>query len=162
MPGVYLGLGSNIDPENNLRLGVRELSQRFGDLVISRTYQSSAVGFEGPDFLNLAVGLETSATPRDIHDQIDAIHKLAGRQVGAARLLSRPLDIDLLLYGDLIVEAPPVHLPRADILEYSFVLRPLVEIAPDLIHPEVGRSLQDLWEEFDATAQPLTPVDIGL
>jgi len=162
VPGVYLGLGSNIDPENNLRLGVRELSQRFGDLVISRTYQSSAVGFEGPDFLNLAVGLETSATPRDIHDQIDAIHKLAGRQVGAARLLSRPLDIDLLLYGDLIVEAPPVHLPRADILEYSFVLRPLAEIAPDLIHPEVGRSLQDLWEEFDATAHPLTPVDIGL
>ena len=162
MPGVYLGLGSNIDPENNLRLGVRELSQRFGDLAISRTYQSSAVGFEGPDFLNLAVGLETSATPRDIHDQIDAIHKLAGRQVGAARLLSRPLDIDLLLYGDLIVDAPPVHLPRADILEYSFVLRPLAEIAPDLIHPEVGRSLQDLWEEFDATAHPLMPVDIGL
>jgi len=156
---VYLGIGSNIDPENNLRLGVGELRSLFGELTISSTYKSRAVGFDGPDFLNLVVGLETDETPADIHEQIEAIHKLAGRQTDAARYSSRPLDIDLLLYDDLVMDEPPVKLPRADVLKYSFVLRPLAEIAPDVIHPESGRTLQDHWQEFDESAHPLTLVD---
>jgi len=162
MATVYLGIGSNIDPENNLRLGVSELHRRFGELTLSSTYQSSAVGFDGPDFLNLVVGLESSETPGRIHEHIDAIHKLAGRQTGAARYSSRPLDIDLLLYDDLVMDAPPVKLPRADVLKYSFVLRPLAEIAPELIHPESGRPLRNHWQEFDDTAHPLVRVDISL
>ena len=162
MATIYLGIGSNIDPEKNLRLGVSELRRRFGELTLSSTYQSSAVGFDGPDFLNLVVGLDSSETPGRIHDHIDAIHRLAGRETGAARYSSRPLDIDLLLYDDLVMDAPPVKLPRADVLKYSFVLRPLAEIAPDLTHPVTGRSLLDHWQEFDDTAHPLAPVDISL
>ncbi len=162
MARVYLGIGSNIDAEKNLRLGVCELRSLFGDLAISQTYKSAAVGFDGPDFLNLVVGLDTSETPKAIHEHIEAIHRLAGRQTGAARYSSRSLDIDLLLYDDLIMEARPIKLPRADVLKYSFVLRPLAEIAPDLIHPNTGRPLQDHWQEFDDTAHPLTPVDISL
>jgi 2-amino-4-hydroxy-6-hydroxymethyldihydropteridine diphosphokinase len=160
MANVYLGIGSNIDPENNLRLGVRELRRRFGELAISTTYKSRAVGFDGPDFLNLVVGLETGETPSGIHEHIDAIHKLAGRQTDAARFSSRPLDIDLLLYDDLIMDAPPIKLPRADVLKYSFVLRPLAEIAPDLAHPESGRSLRDHWQEFDADSHPLVATSL--
>jgi len=158
---VYLGIGSNIDPENNLRLAVSELRRRFGELTISPTYRSVAAGFDGPDFLNLVVGLESSETPGSIHEHIDEIHKLAGRQKGAARYSSRPLDIDLLLYDDLILDAPPVKLPRADVLKYSFVLRPLAEIAPDLRHPQTGRSLLHHWQDFDADSHPLVPTNLS-
>jgi 2-amino-4-hydroxy-6-hydroxymethyldihydropteridine diphosphokinase len=161
MASVYLGIGSNIDPQNNLQLGVRELRSLFGELMISRTYKSAAVGFDGPDFLNLVVGLETDKSPGEIHDHIEQIHDLAGRDAAAARYSSRPLDIDLLLYDDLVTDGPPVNLPRADVLKYSFVLQPLAEIAPDLVHPVSGRFLQEHWRDFDETVHPLTAVDIS-
>jgi len=158
MASVYLGLGSNIDPEENLRLGVRELRRRFGELDISRTFRSAAFGFEGADFLNLAVGLESNQTPADIHDQIEAIHEMAGRQRGESRYSSRRLDIDLLLYDELVIDEPPLRLPRSDVLKFSFVLKPLSELAPNLIHPESGKSLATHWREFDAASHPITPV----
>ncbi len=156
MARVYLGLGSNIDPENNLRRGIRELGERFGDLELSAVYRSAAVGFEGDDFLNLVVGLDTDASPAFINEEIEVIHKLAGRRRGEEKFASRPLDIDLLLYDDLVVDDPP--LPRADILEYSFVLRPLAELAPGLRHPCTGLTLAEHWRDFDKASQPLTPV----
>ena len=152
---VYLGLGSNINPEENLGIGVRELRRRYGETVLSNTYQSAAVGFDGADFLNLVIRLESSDTAASVHEQIEAIHKMVGRQPGKEKFSSRPLDIDLLLYDDLIVDEPPLRLPRPDILEYSFVLKPLSEIAPDLIHPETGRTLGEHWQEFDTASHPL-------
>jgi len=162
MPAVYLGLGSNVDPEENLRLGVNELRRRYGDLVISSTYQNAAVGFEGDDFWNLVVGFESDDGPASIHDEIEVIHRLAGRQRGTDRYSSRPLDIDLLLYGDLVIDEPPLLLPRSDVLAYSFVLRPLSEIAPGFVHPATGRKLQDHWQECDAAGHLLTLVDVIL
>jgi 2-amino-4-hydroxy-6-hydroxymethyldihydropteridine diphosphokinase len=159
---VYLGLGSNIDAEKNLRLGLRELQRRFGDLRISKTYRNAAVGFEGEDFLNLAVELESDATPDDIHAQIEDIHEIVGRRRGSDRYSSRPLDIDLLLYGDMVLGGTPLRLPRPDVLEYSFVLKPLSELAPDLVHPETGKTLYEHWQEFDVASHPLTPVDVIL
>jgi 2-amino-4-hydroxy-6-hydroxymethyldihydropteridine diphosphokinase len=162
MAKVYVGLGSNIDPEDNLRLGVGELRQRFGELELSDTYQSAAIGFAGPDFLNVVVGLESSDTPVCIHEQFEAIHRMAGRQRGGAKLSSRPLDIDLLLYDDLVLNETGLRLPRSDILEYSFVLRPFSELAPDLIHPETGLPLAEHWRAFDAASHPLTRVQLIL
>jgi 2-amino-4-hydroxy-6-hydroxymethyldihydropteridine diphosphokinase len=162
MARVYLGIGSNIDAEKNLQLGVHELRRQFGELTISPTYKSAAAGFEGPDFLNLVVGLETDKPPGEVHEQIEQIHDLAGRDVAAPRYSSRPLDIDLLLYDDLVVDAPNLKLPRSDVLKYSFVLRPLAEIAPDLIHPVSGKALREHWQEFDDNEHPLTLVDMSL
>ena len=159
MARVYLGLGSNIDPEHNLRRGIQELGERFGQLELSAVYRSAAVGFEGDDFLNHVVGLDTDASPAVINDEIEVIHKLAGRRRGEEKFSSRPLDIDLLLYDDLVVDEPPLRLPRSDILEYSFVLRPLAELAPTLPHPCTGRSLAEHWQEFDRDSQPLTLVE---
>lgn len=162
MAKVYLGLGSNIDPEENLRRGVRELRQRFGELELSGVYRSAAVGFEGDDFLNLVVGMETTDSPLAINDQIEEIHRIVGRRRGEERYSSRSLDIDLLLYEDLVVDEPPLRLPRSDILEYSFVLRPFAELAPELVHPQTGRTLAKHWQAFDEQSHPLEPVHVIL
>lgn len=162
MAMVYLGLGSNIDPEENLRLGIGELRRRYGELTLSNTYQNAAVGFEGEDFLNLVVGFESGADPAAIHEHIEAIHKMAGRQRGEDKFSARSLDIDLLLYGDLVDPDPPLRLPRSDVLEYDFVLRPLSEIAPEFVHPVTGRTLADHWQECDTGGHPLTRVDVTL
>ena len=158
MAKVYLSLGSNIDPENHLRRGIHELGERYGELMLSDVYQSAAVGFDGDDFLNLVVALETDEPPQQINAEIEAIHELAGRRRGEEKFSSRPLDIDLLLYDDLVIDEPALRLPRSDILEYSFVLRPLAELAPYLRHPCTGRTLAEHWREFDQESQPLTPV----
>ena len=162
MARVYLGLGSNIDPEDNLRLGIQELRRCFGGLSLSSIYESKAVGFEGADFLNMVVGFRTSDTPRQLQDRIESIHDLSGRNRLSDRFSSRPLDIDLLLYDDLVLETQGLRLPRCDVLQFSFVLRPLAELDPDLVHPVTGKTMSEHWQEFDAASHPLRRVDIIL
>lgn len=162
MVQVFLGIGSNIDAEDNLRLAMRELRARFGAVRLSRVYRNAAFGFDGEDFLNLVVVIETDQAPGELLRQIEAIHSLAGRVRDTDRYTSRPLDIDLLLYGDLIDTAAPLRLPREDVLRHSFVLRPLAEIAPDFEHPVTGLTLGEHWRRFDAASHPLIPVDLAL
>jgi 2-amino-4-hydroxy-6-hydroxymethyldihydropteridine diphosphokinase len=160
MATVYVGLGSNIEPEENLKLGIAELRRRYGEVDVSAVYRSAAVGFEGEDFLNLVGRFESESEPAEICQAIAAIHKLAGRDSRDGKWESRPLDIDLLLYNDRVMENPRV--PRDDVLEYSFVLRPLAELAPDLTHPVTGRTMLEHWQEFDASRHPLEAVDVTL
>ncbi len=160
MAVVFLGIGSNESPEKNLRLAVKELRSRYGELTLSPVYQSDAVGFDGADFLNLVARLQTEDSPLAICDEIELIHNLAGRIRGSDRWESRPLDIDLLLYNDLINDQRPVHVPRDDVLQYSFVLRPLAEIAPDQVHPVTGKTYLEHWQVFDAASHPLEEMNV--
>lgn len=162
MAKVFAGLGSNIDPEDNLHLGVRELRARYGDLQLSAVYRSKSVGFDGDDFLNLVARFETEASPESICKEIEHIHELAGRDRNDGKWSARPLDIDLLLYDDLVVNDKPVRIPRNDVLEYSFVLRPLAELAPEYRHPVTGKTMREHWQEFDAASHPLEVVGVIL
>lgn len=162
MATVYVGLGSNIEPEKNLRLGLKELRERFGELRVSAVYRSKAIGFDGDDFLNLVAGFESDSSPSEICETIELIHKLAGRDRNSGKWESRPLDIDLLLYNNLVIDERPVCIPRRDLLEYSFVLRPMAELAPELVHPVTGRTMLEHWQKFDATSHPLSVADLSL
>ena len=162
MARVYLGLGSNIEPGANLRLAVRELRARYGTLDLSPVYRSAAVGFAGDDFLNLVAGMDSQASAESIHDVIEEIHTLSGRQRGSNKFGARTLDIDLLLYGDQVIDHPKFAIPRKDVLEYGFVLRPLADLAPDLLHPQTGRTMAAHWCEAEPGAEPLELVAMDL
>ena len=160
MATVYVGLGSNIEPEANLQLGIAELRRRYGHVDVSAVFRSRAVGFDGDDFLNLVACFKSESEPAEICEAIAAMHDLAGRDRHGGKWESRPLDIDLLLYNDRVMDEPQV--PREDVLEYSFVLRPLAELAPALMHPLTGRTMLEHWQEFDASRHPLEVVDVAL
>ncbi len=160
MPVAYLGVGSNLNAEDNVRLAFRELHERFSVEQVSTVYQSKALGFEGTDFLNAVVCVATELSPHDLCAQLELIHELAGRRHRPDKFVARTLDIDLLLYDRLVVDEPPVRLPRNDVLQFSFVLRPLAEVAPDYRHPVTGKSLSEHWRQFDAASHPLTAVDL--
>jgi 2-amino-4-hydroxy-6-hydroxymethyldihydropteridine diphosphokinase len=160
MASVYLGLGSNELPDINLAIAIRELEARYGELKRSAVYRSAAVGFDGADFLNLVVSLQSNQSPLDICGEIELIHNLAGRVRGGNKWESRPLDIDLLLYDDLVRDERPVRVPRDDILQYSFVLRPIAELAPDLVHPLTGNTVLEHWQDFDSKSHPLERINV--
>lgn len=162
MATIYLGLGSNISPEDNLRIGVSELRRRYGDLQTSSVYKSAAFGFDGDDFLNVVVMLRSEMSAHSICEETELIHNLAGRENNSDKWEARSLDIDLLLYNDLVVDDRPVRVPRCDILQYSFVLRPLAELAPDLVHPVTGDTMLSHWQKFDTASHPLELVSVDL
>lgn len=164
MPRVYFSLGSNVDPEKNLKLGVDELRQRYGKLHLSPVYRNKAVGFHGDDFLNLVISCNARDYIESIQAAIKDIHALAGRQRREKKFSSRSLDIDLLTYGDVVTDVPPVTLPRSDILKYAFVLKPLADIAPNDVHPETGRSYAEHWADMRTMRieKSLREVDIDL
>lgn len=159
---AYVSAGSNIDPLPNLRLAVAGLRRRFGALRLSPVYRTPAVGFAGDDFLNLVLAFETGAPAADVVAELERLHALAGRQRGPNAFASRTLDLDLLLYGDAVIPDPPIKVPREDIRKYAFVLGPLADLAPGLVHPVTGETIGSLWAAFDRQGQPLTRVDVDL
>jgi 2-amino-4-hydroxy-6-hydroxymethyldihydropteridine diphosphokinase len=162
MPRVYLSLGSNIDREKNIRAALAELEARYGDLLVSTVYESEAVGFEGDNFYNLVVGLDTDKSVGELAAELRAIEEAHGRARQAPRFSSRTLDIDILTYGNACGEIDGVRLPRGEILKNAFVLRPLADIAPNDRHPETVRPFAEHWEAYDHSRQKLWPIDFPL
>lgn len=155
---VFVGIGSNIEPRTHIPRALGLLEQRFGGLRVSRFYECPAVGFDGDPFVNLVVGFDTGEPPFDVVHGLRAIERQCGRS-RSEKMRSRTMDLDLLLYGDHILDDADLRVPRSDILCYAFVLKPLAELIPDARHPVNGVRYADLWAAFDAGEQPLTPVD---
>lgn len=162
MAKVYLGIGSNDRPKENIQLAIKELRESFGMIQISPVYQNKAVGFKGEDFLNLVVTFNTDVSIKELIKIIERIHALSGRLRDSAKFSSRTLDIDLLLYGATILNNGDIKVPREDILNYSFVLKPLFDIAPNLIHPVTKKSIKAHWELMDSCPDELLLIDIKL
>ena len=115
MPRVYISIGSNIDRENNIRGAVRMLRQRYGTLTLSRVYETPAEGFDGEAFYNLVAGLDTDEPVERVRQALANIETAHGRNRGGARFSARTLDLDLLLYDDLVRHADSVDIPRGEI-----------------------------------------------
>ncbi|MEX2525232.1 MAG: 2-amino-4-hydroxy-6-hydroxymethyldihydropteridine diphosphokinase [Gammaproteobacteria bacterium] len=160
MPRVFVGIGSNIDREASIRIGVGVLRDLFGELLVSGVYESPAYGFDGDNFYNLVVAFETDLSPEALTRELHRIEDHLGRDRKTPRFSSRILDLDLLLYGDMIRHEEGLDIPREDILKYAFVLRPLAEIAGGMKHPESGETFESLWQAFERTDQELWPVQL--
>ena len=147
MTRAYLSIGSNIEPERHVRAAVAALPARYGELILSPVYQTPAVGFDGADFYNLVIGLDTEESAEQLAAACREIETDQGRTRGAQRFSARTLDIDLLTLGSVIRDNVPI-LPRDEILKYAFALKPLVDVAPDERHPTDGRRYADIWAAF--------------
>ncbi len=160
MTAVFLGLGSNVDAERNIADGVADLRATFGPVLLSPVYRSVAVGFDGDDFLNLAARLETAMPPLDLKRWLNALELRHGRRRDVPKFSDRTLDIDILLYGDLWLHSPELELPRREIVRYAHVLQPLADIAPDTLHPQEGRTIASLWDDFQGDPSALERTDL--
>ena len=163
MARVYLSLGSNLEPRRHLRAAIDELRTRFGPIAVSPAYRNHALGFDGADFVNLAVGLDTDLTPAALNDWLHALEDRHGRRRDVPRYSNRTLDVDIVFYDDLVTAGPGhLQLPRGE-LRHAFVLKPIADIAPRFRHPQSGLSMAELWAAFPAEREPLQiepPLDL--
>ncbi len=149
---VYVGLGSNVDREKNILLALRAMRRVFGRLELSPVYESVAVGFEGDDFLNLVAGFETDSDVHDVVHELREIEDRLGRDRSLPRYSHRSIDLDILTYDALEMDEPGIQIPRHEILVNAFVLRPLQDLAPDVLHPVVKKRYRELWQAMEPEA----------
>jgi len=162
MARVYVSLGSNVDREARIRQAVDALRKAFNNIELSTVYDSAAVGFDGSNFLNLVAGFDCDLEVARVAAIFREIEDRLGRDRSLPRFSNRAIDLDILLYDDLVLNLPGIRVPRSDILVNAFVLKPLQDIAPELRHPQTGESYADLWQAMMPDAPPLQPFAMDL
>lgn len=155
MAHVYVAIGSNVDPQKNIYKAAKELARLFPGARFSSWYRNRAVGFEGDDFINGVVGFATDAALSEVIESLHAVEALCGRPRNAPRWAPRSMDLDVLLYGNAVCAEPSMTLPRPDLVKRPYMLGPLAEIAPEVVHPTAGLTIGELWQRFDRHAHPM-------
>lgn len=150
---VYLGLGTNLgDKEQNLRIAVRLIEERIGEVIsLSAFYATAPWGFASANsFLNAVVAVDTSLPPLEVLSVTQGIEREMGRTHKSVDGVysDRVIDIDLLLCDDLVLNTPLLKLPHPLMHERRFVMEPLAEIAPDVVHPVLGKTLDTLFRNL--------------
>jgi len=159
---VYVAAGSNVEPLRHLRRALDLLHAHFAPLAVSAAYANAAVGFDGDDFVNLVVGFHTAQPLQAVIERLHEAEAACGRERNAPKWAPRSMDLDILLFGDLVCDEPGLRLPRPDLLRRPYMLGPAAELAPDLRHPTDGRTLGELWRGMQREqAHALRPVDLG-
>jgi len=157
MSYLYISLGSNINREYHVKHGLIELTKVFGALTLSSLYESKAVGFKGSDFYNMVISIETTDTIENVAITLRDIEFKYGREQHAKKFSPRTLDLDILLFDQLVLTTP-VQIPRDEITKNAFVLWPLAEIATELEHPIINQTYGELWSNFDKASQTITQI----
>ncbi|MFL0801813.1 MAG: 2-amino-4-hydroxy-6-hydroxymethyldihydropteridine diphosphokinase [Agarilytica sp.] len=159
MPKILLGIGSNINREENIRSGIETLSKVVSGMCVSPVYESPAFGFSGDNFFNLVVLGETDRFLSELVGLLREIEFTHGREKDATKFSSRYLDIDVLIYGEKVGLFEGLELPRPEILTQSYVLKPIVDIAPELVHPKEGKRFDTIWANFSGDKRQLWQSD---
>lgn len=159
MTAIYLSLGSNVNRHKHIVAALDALNKLLGELTISPVYESKSVGFDGSNFFNLVVGADTDLSVADLSENLKRIEDDNGRKRNGPKFSPRTLDIDILTYGDFVGIDGGIELPRAEVTTNAFVLLPLSEIAPTVLHPQLQKSYGELWAEYDHASQKLWAID---
>ena len=147
---VYLGIGSNLgDRSANLDRAIELLSQRMKVDRVSSVYDTDPINPSQPRYLNIVCKVTTRLTPEGLLTLTKGIESMLGRTGKTGE--SRTIDIDILLYGDVAMDTPELVIPHPRMLERAFVLVPLSEIAPEVIHPLVGKTIRELKNAISET-----------
>lgn len=161
MAQIYISLGSNVKREHNVEQGLISLAKAFSlpfeQLILSSLFECEAIGFKGPAFYNMVIGITCQQSVEQVASMLREIEFLHGRDHNAKKFSPRTLDLDLLLYDDLIIDQP-AQLPRDEITKNAFVLWPLSQVAPELSHPVLKKNYQDLWLDYNKNNQQLSIV----
>jgi 2-amino-4-hydroxy-6-hydroxymethyldihydropteridine diphosphokinase len=159
MATVYLSLGSNIERYKNISAALNALAEQFGELTISPVYESVSVGFEGDNFLNLIVAIDTEMPVGVLSNTLREIENDNGRVRAASKFSARTLDIDILTYAMEVGVIDGVELPRDEITKYGFVITPLVDIAANGVLPGSDRTYQTIATELNLDEKDMWPVE---
>ena len=162
MSEVYVAAGSNVDPERHLRIAAKEIARVFPGARFSGAYRNAAVGFEGEDFINFVVGFSTELPVEAVVAELQRIEAMCGRERNAPKWAPRSMDLDILLFGDMVCDEPGLVLPRPDLLRRAYMLGPMADVGGEVVHPLEHRTISDLWEKFDRDAHPLTKIELSL
>jgi 2-amino-4-hydroxy-6-hydroxymethyldihydropteridine diphosphokinase len=158
MAHIFISLGSNIDKAHYMRQGIAALHNIIPNLSVSDVFESESVGFDGSNFYNLVCGGQTSLNVDEVCQALRQIEVDNGRVRSAKKFSSRTLDLDLLVFDDLITDQP-AQLPRDEIDKNAFVLWPLAQIAPNVMHPVLKQTYHSLWHSYDKSQQSLWAVE---
>lgn len=159
---VYVAAGSNVQPEQNLARACREVQSTWPDVRFSRAYANKAVGFDGPEFINMVLAFTTDQSIEAVITRLRAIETLCGRPPNAPKWASRAMDLDVLLFGSRVEKTADYTLPRPDLMKRPYMLGPMAELAPQVLHPTAGRTMGELWQQFDREAHEMRPVILDL
>ena len=157
MTSVFLDIGSNIERRKNIQSCVDQLCLDYPDIVFSKAYESEAFGFDGDPFINLSAKISTDLDYYDLKNYLKTLENKHARKRHSKKFISRTLDVDVLLFGDLVL-TPKVDLPRAEILKFPFVLFPLSEIAADIIHPLENKTIAEITKNSTLDRSSLTEI----
>ncbi|WP_372377821.1 2-amino-4-hydroxy-6-hydroxymethyldihydropteridine diphosphokinase [Vibrio natriegens] len=157
---AYIGVGTNIDREQHAKVAYNELQQLGEDLLVSPIYECEPIGFSSQNFYNFVITLRTALSLEEFSHRLREIEFKWGREENAQKYQDRTLDLDIVLFGELISTQKP-ELPRSDIYKYPFVTKPLYDLNPHLVIPGDGRTVADIWYAMQPVDY-LKPVSFSL
>ena len=153
-------MGRNINREHNVVQGLNALATEFGQLTLSSLFESESIGFDGAPFYNMVIALVTDKSNEQVVQSLRNIEFANGRTLDAKKFSPRTLDLDLLLFDDLILSTP-AQIPRDEITKNAFVLWPLAEVAAAVEHPIEKLNYQQLWQNYNKSSQQLRKVPLN-